>query len=132
DEEGLPFDRAANEALRGLSRRASLERVLGERQVDEATIEEMMARKNTYYQEMLQAITAADLLPGVADLLDLLDEAGIPYALASASRNAAEVVERLGIRGRLAAIADGNSVSRTKPAPDLFRFAAAQLNLPPG
>jgi beta-phosphoglucomutase len=132
DEEGLPFDRAANEALRGVSRRESLQLILGERQVDEATIEEMMARKNAYYQEMLQEITPADLLPGVADLLDRLDEAGIPYALASASRNAAEVVERLGIRGRLAAIADGNSVSRAKPAPDLFRFAAAQLNLHPG
>jgi beta-phosphoglucomutase len=132
DEEGLPFDRMANEALRGVSRRESLRLILGERQIDEATIEAMMTRKNAYYQEMLKEITAADLLPGVAELLDLLDEAGIPYALASASRNAVEVVERLGIHGRLAAIADGNSVSRAKPAPDLFRFAAAQLNLHPG
>jgi beta-phosphoglucomutase len=96
DEEGLPFDRAANEALRGVSRRESLQLILGERQVDEAAIEEMMARKNAYYQEMLGEITAADLLPGVGELLDLLDEAGIPYALASASRNAAEVVNGWG------------------------------------
>ena len=30
DEEGVPFDRQANEALRGVSRRASLEILLGE------------------------------------------------------------------------------------------------------
>lgn len=33
DEEGLPFDRQVNEPLRGMSRRRSLEIILGERQV---------------------------------------------------------------------------------------------------
>lgn len=132
DEEGLPFSREVNEKLRGVSRRESLLRILGERQVDETTLEAWMTRKNGYYQEMLHQVTQADLLPGVPALLDALDTAGIPYALASASKNAPEVVERLGIAHRLAAIADGRSVARQKPAPDLFRYAAACLGLPPG
>ena len=52
-------------------------------------------------------------------------------ALGSASKNALEVVNRLGIAPLLDAISDGNSVDRQKPAPDLFFHAANQLNLPP-
>jgi kojibiose phosphorylase len=132
DEEGLPFDRAANEALRGVSRRESLLLILKGRPVEEEKLQAMMARKNAYYQEMLGQISPTDLLPGVAELLDELDAAAVPYAVASASRNATDVLNRLGIAHRLAVVADGNSVSRQKPAPDLFRYAAARLNIPPG
>jgi HAD superfamily hydrolase (TIGR01509 family) len=52
-------------------------------------------------------------------------------ALGSASKNAGEVLDRLGIRSLFDAIADGHSVERQKPAPDLFLHAAAQLGLSP-
>ncbi|MFW6096465.1 MAG: beta-phosphoglucomutase [Chloroflexota bacterium] len=131
DEEGIPFDRAVNEQLRGVSRRESLLRILDDRPETEEKIQALMARKNRTYQEMLKQVTPADLLPGVRRLLDELDGAGVPYAIASASRNARDVVKRLGIGHRLGALADGASVPRMKPAPDLFRFAAAQLDRPP-
>ncbi len=132
DEEGVPFTRADNEHLRGVSRRESLLRLLKGRSADEARLEEMMARKNRYYQELLGQVTPADLLPGVAELFNLLDRANVRIAIASASRNAPAVVERLGIARRLAALADGTSVTRQKPAPDLFRYAAARMGLRPG
>lgn len=131
DEEGLPFSREDNERLRGVSRRESLLLILKGQHRDEPEMQALMARKNRYYQEMLDRVTPDDLLPGVRQLLAELDTAGVPYAIASASRNAGMVVERLGIAGRLQALADGNSVERPKPAPDLFRFAAAALGLPP-
>ena len=131
DEEGVPFTRADNEHLRGVSRRESLLRLLKGRPVEEARLEEMMARKNRYYQELLEQLTPADLLPGVTDLFVLLERANVRIAIASASRNARTVVERLGIAGRLAALADGSSVTRQKPAPDLFRYTAARMGLRP-
>lgn len=131
DEEGIPFDRAMNEQLRGVSRRDSLLRILGDRPVTEERLQALMGRKNQTYQEMLDQVTPVDLLPGVQRLLDELDDAGVPYAIASASRNARDVVRRLGIGERLVALADGASVLRMKPAPDLFRFVAAQLDQPP-
>ena len=97
DEEGLPFDREANEQLRGVARRESLLFILNGRSASEDQMEAMMARKNGYYQAMLGQISPDDLLPGVVDLLALLDEAQIPYGVASASKNAPEVVARLGI-----------------------------------
>ncbi len=131
DEEGLSFSRAENEKLRGVSRRDSLLLILKGQVVAEEKLQAMMARKNRYYTNMLHRVTPADLLPGVDQLLDQLDVAGIPYAIASASKNAADVVNRLGITHRLAALADGNSVAQQKPAPHLFRFAAARLGIMP-
>ncbi|HSM57371.1 MAG TPA: beta-phosphoglucomutase [Candidatus Sulfomarinibacteraceae bacterium] len=130
-EEGIPFTREDNEQLRGVSRRASLLLILRGRSVSEETLQEMMARKNGYYRELLAQISEEDLLPGVRQLLHELDGAGVPYAIASASRNARDVVRRLGLEARLVLVADGNSVRRAKPAPDLFRFAAAGLQVPP-
>ncbi len=130
DEEGLPFDRETNEHCRGVSRRESLLIVLGGRPESEERMQAFMARKQGYYEALLDRVSPADLLPGVAGLLDQLDEAGIPCGIASASKNARAVCERLGIAGRLGILADGYSVERPKPFPDLFRFAAAGLGVP--
>lgn len=131
DEEGFPFDRQANEALRGVSRRDSLLLILGDRHYPEAKLAEMMERKNRYYVDSIAHITPDDLLPGALTLLDELQQANMKVAIGSASKNAKPVVEKLGIRDRIDVIADGYSVDRPKPAPDLFLFAADQLGLKP-
>lgn len=131
DEEGLPFNRQANEALRGVSRRESLMLIIRDKQFPEEKIQEMMDRKNRYYVESIQNITEADLLPGALELLDELRQAGIKIAIGSASKNAHAVVEKLGIAALVDAIADGYSVQHPKPAPDLFLFAANQIGLEP-
>jgi kojibiose phosphorylase len=131
DEEGLPFDRSINEQLRGVSRQASLEIILAGRVLPAEKMAELMERKNRYYVDSLAQITPADLLPGAVDLLQELRSAGIKTAIGSASKNASLVLERLGIDGLLDAVADGYSVERTKPAPDLFLKAAELLNEPP-
>ena len=131
DEEGFPFDRTVNEQLRGISRRASLDIILAGRSLPEDQILGLMARKNQYYVDMLDQVSPADLLPGAVELLHEARAAGIRTALGSASRNAWTVIERLGIADLFDAISDGASVERTKPAPDLFLHAAAQLGVPP-
>lgn len=131
DEEGLPFTRQDNEALRGIPRRDSLMIILKGRTYPEAKIQEMMERKNNYYLEFIREISPRDLLPGSVELLEELRAAGIKAAIGSASKNAGEVIDRLGIRSLLDAISDGYSVERQKPAPDLFLHAAGQLGLTP-
>ncbi|MDX2214197.1 MAG: beta-phosphoglucomutase [Oculatellaceae cyanobacterium bins.114] len=131
DEEHLAFDRTANEALRGVSRRDSLLRLLQGRSVNEDELQAMMARKNRYYLDLIRTITPDHLLPGVKQLLTELNTAGIQVALGSASKNAREVIERLGIAHHIQAIADGHSVAQSKPAPDVFLYAAQQLDLAP-
>ncbi len=131
DEEGIPFNREDNEALRGIPRRDSLMLILKGRTYPEEKIREMMERKNNYYLEFIREISPRDLLPGSRELLEEIRAAGIKSAIGSASKNAGEVIDRLGIRSLLDAISDGYSVERQKPAPDLFLHAAKQLDLPP-
>ncbi|WP_263971666.1 beta-phosphoglucomutase [Leptolyngbya ohadii] len=140
DEAGLPFDREANESLRGVSRQESLKRILNgrsvcdgcaKRSVNELQFQEMMQRKNCYYLELIKSITPDHVLPGVTRLLSELRSAGIRTAIGSASKNAKEVVERLGIADSIGVIVDGLSVTNSKPAPDVFLHAAKDLNLPP-
>jgi beta-phosphoglucomutase len=131
DEEGLAFTREDNEQLRGIPRRESLLLILKDRTYPEEKILEMMTRKNKYYLEFIREISPRDLLPGAKELLEEVRAAGLKNALGSASKNATEVLDRLGIRSLFDAISDGHSVERQKPAPDLFLHAANQLNLPP-
>ncbi len=131
DEEGLPFTREDNEALRGLSRRESLRHLLKGRRIPKAQAQAWMARKNRYYQEMIAHITPEDVLPGVLRLLNEVRQAGMKIAVASASKNAAAVIERLGLFPLIDVLCDGHSVTRPKPAPDLFLFAAQNLDTSP-
>jgi beta-phosphoglucomutase len=131
EEEDLPFSREDNEHLRGIPRRESLLLILKDRKVPERKIVEMMERKNNYYLEFIREISPRDLLPGARELLEEIHAAGLKSALGSASKNATEVLDRLGIRSLFDAISDGHSVERQKPAPDLFLHAARQLGLSP-
>ncbi len=130
DEEGLPFDRQRNEHLRGVARVDALKFVLAGREVSPGQFEEMLARKNRYYLEYVERLTPADLLPGARRLLEQCRDAGLRTAVASASKNAPLVIALLNIGDLLDAVSDGNSVLRSKPAPDLFLHAAGQLRLP--
>lgn len=131
DELGIPFTREENEALRGIPRRESLLMMLKGRTFPEETLTELMERKNGYYLAYIREISPRDVLPGARELLSEIRAAGLKTALGSASKNAREVIERLGIAELLDAIADGYSVTRQKPAPDLFLHAATLLGLPP-
>lgn len=131
DEHGLPFDRAANEALRGVSRRESLLRLLDGRSVDPATFEAMMEAKNAYYLEHLGGMTPDDALPGAVALVADCRARGLEVAVGSSSKNAAYVLDKLGIAHLFDAVADGTTVEVAKPAPDVFLAAAAQLGVEP-
>jgi beta-phosphoglucomutase len=132
DEEGIPFTREENDAhLRGVGRRESLMYLLRDRPgVPEDKIQEMMDRKNHYYVQMLQNMTPNDLVPGGRTLLKEIRDAGIKVAIASSSKNCRTVLERLDITDLFDGIADGYSVVNSKPAPDLFVYAAGLVRVP--
>ncbi len=133
EEEGIEFTREDNEQLRGVSRSRSLELLLGDKIDDytEEEFQEMMDRKNGYYQELLEQMTEDDLLPGARELMDEIKERGFKIAVASASRNTMRVLKSLAITDEFATISDGYSVDNPKPAPDIFLHTADKLDLKP-
>jgi alpha,alpha-trehalose phosphorylase len=132
DELDIPFDREANEALRGVPRMESLEAILarGDREVGEVEKRQLAAKKNANYQRMIEDVTPRDLLPGVPELLVELRRAGLRIALASSSRNGPTLVERLQIGDRLDVIVDPGALRKGKPDPEIFETAAELLDLP--
>jgi beta-phosphoglucomutase len=131
DEEGIPFSREDNEKLRGVSRRESLQLMLKGRVISEETAQAWMERKNNYYIDLVKTLNPDGVLPGVMPLLNDLKQAGIAAAIASSSKNAALVIERLALKPFFDAIVDGLMVTRSKPAPDLFLRAAQELSKSP-
>lgn len=130
-EEGIALGPGFKDRMRGLTRPMSLRLFLGGSDVATEVAEDYLRRKNEYFLESLAQLTETDLLPGVRPLMEQLRRAGIPIAIGSASKNAQEVVRRLGIDGFIAAYADGRTVERSKPAPDVFLAAAALLGIEP-
>lgn len=133
DEEGLAFDEQVNERLKGVDRMSSLEIILQHagRTLDDARKQALAERKNAYYVEAIAQVTPADLFPGVERLLEQARARGLKLGLASASRNAAALLQRLGIAGRFDYIADAARIARAKPAPDIFLDVAAALGVHP-
>jgi alpha,alpha-trehalose phosphorylase len=130
-EESLPFDRELNERLKGVSRMESLQIILDHAgQTAELRDKVRLAdRKNAYFRELIAAITPADLLPGMRELLEDLRARGIRTAVASMSHNVWEVVRRLGIEALIDVIVDPATLVKGKPDPEIFLAAAERLGV---
>ncbi len=125
----VPFDHAANEQLKGIDRMGSLDRIIGDRPgFDAGERTRFAALKNGWYLEEIAGFTPADLFPGARDVLEEARAAGLKIALASASRNAPLLLERLGIAALFDAIADPAAVAA---APDIFLAAARAVGAAP-
>jgi len=92
--------------------------------------EATQAQRRVHYQAAIGKLTP---MPGVLALLDALDEAKIPCAVASNSDR--EWVDRIlditGLTGRFQTIATADEVEHPKPAPDVYLLAAGRLGIPP-
>jgi len=130
---GLSFDATFNEQLKGVSRAESLERILalGTQRHTPAEKAAMAERKNAAYVKLLERMTPADLLPGALAALQSARDAGCRIGLASASRNAMTVLERLGIVHAFDHVVDANGVTHSKPDPEVFLAAARALAVDP-
>ncbi|MDH5831585.1 HAD family phosphatase [Luteimonas sp. M1R5S18] len=71
--------------------------------------------------------------PGLLDLLDWLQAAGIPRAVATSTRRplALRKLRRAGLLERFHAICTSSDVAHPKPAPDVYLLAAARLGVAP-
>lgn len=128
----IDFTEQDNEKLKGVSREDSLNLLLeiGGLELPAELKSELCARKNQYYLQELENFGAKDILPGAKDALLFCRQNNIKTALASASKNAGIIIEKLGISSEFDFIADA-SLSRSKPAPDIFLAACDGLGIDP-
>lgn len=131
-EVGVTLTESQNEELKGVSRIASLKKILewGRVEVEAEQFDDMMHRKNENYLTFIDGLTTKDILPGVVNFITKVKEKGLCIALGSASRNAAGILERVGLKENFDIIIDGNEVSAPKPDPEVFLVAALRLEVP--
>lgn len=130
---GFVFTLEDNEALKGVSRMASLEILLskGGITVSEKEKEILAARKNGWYLEFISGMKPDEILPGSVKLLKALRKEGILTAIGSASKNAGTILDGIGLREMFDVIIDGNKISKAKPDPEVFLRGAAEMGLNP-
>jgi HAD superfamily hydrolase (TIGR01509 family) len=76
-------------------------------------------------------MTRADILPGIQSFLQQCRERGIRLAVASASRNAPQILRLLQLDTYFDYVADAAAVPRAKPFPDVFLTCSEALGVPP-
>ncbi|MDA9471216.1 beta-phosphoglucomutase [Enterococcus sp. 5H] len=132
---GITIDEQFNETLKGISRMDSLDKILayGQRENDFslAEKEELAQKKNDEYVKLLANLSEKDLLPGVHDFLVQAKKQQIPCSIASASKNAPMILEKLGVLDFFGHIVDPESLKKGKPDPEIFIKAAKSINVDP-
>lgn len=121
--------------LKGISRTESLEAILkfGDLldKYSKEEVQNLANKKNDYYVEAISKLTKEDILPGISKLLTDLKENGVKLAVASASKNAPFILEKLGLAHVFDAVADPAKVKAGKPAPDIFLAGAKAVGVAP-
>lgn len=130
---GFEFTEQDNERLKGVSRMRSLEILLevGGLALDTPTKVALAEKKNALYLSYVMQMTPAEVLPGAVAFLKNCRQTGYKTALATASRNAAVIIELLKIAPLFDVVVDGNRVTHTKPDPEVFLTCAGDLSVPP-
>ena len=133
ESQGVHFDHAFNENLKGIDRMGSLDLILASAARSYSPEEKLALAndKNKHYQELIGGMSAADLLPGAVQALDTVRAAGLKIGLASVSKNAMTVLDHLGITEKFDYVVDAAKIARGKPDPEIFLKAAQELGVAP-
>jgi beta-phosphoglucomutase len=131
NELGFDIDEEFNEKLKGISRMDSIEAILkhGNKEVSEEEKLRLATEKNEWYLAYVNKMTPTEILPGVEDFFKQFKALGITCSLGSASKNAPKILEKIGLKAEFDAIVDGNSVTKSKPNPEVFLKGAEALGL---
>lgn len=133
NEFGSDITEEFNDNLKGVDRPTSLSRLLKEIDVEvtDKMFKELQTQKNNYYVTLLESLSPTDVLPGINKLFKDLEANNMKIAIASASRNAPNILEKIGLLNQVDTIANPEHIKANKPAPDIFLLAARQLDLQP-
>jgi len=131
DNINVPFNKADNERLKGVSRMNSLEIILeiGGLSLSLREKENLCKQKNDIYLSYIRRLAKSEILDGAEAFLTEAREQGYKLALGSASKNSRLILERLEIEGFFDAVIDGTKVTKAKPDPEVFIRGAEELQL---
>ncbi len=122
-----------NEQFKGVSRLACMEclsQMSGIKFTEEEKVK-LADRKNGWYIDYIKGMKKDEVLPDIVEFISEIRKSGGRTALASASKNADLVLERLELREYFDKVVDGNNIQKSKPDPQVFLQAAKELSIQP-
>lgn len=129
---GIPVSEAALRSTRSVPRASALSALLSHAGVDlpPAGRERLMVFKNERYHALIDGLTPDDAFPGALEALQACRRLGMKIGVASASLNALVVLERIGLAGLVAFVADPR-LAEPKPSAEIYGMACAGLGALP-
>ena len=79
----------------------------------------------------MASLTPEAITDNVRDTLAALKKNGIKIAIGSSSKNTKFILERVGLLHEFDAVADGMTIARSKPDPEVFLLAAKRIGVQP-
>jgi beta-phosphoglucomutase len=129
----IPFTWTDMIGFRGRHRRDCLLTLFNTRELTESQIVEYIETKDRCYLDLVSRRSPQDLVAsGAFTLIERAQSLGLRTGVASSSVNAVRLLEYVGLYPLIDVVADGNTVQRSKPAPDIFLWVAGALNAHPG
>ena len=130
---GFDLTLEQNERLKGVSRIASLDIILGIGGVNASAEEKTRYadQKNRWYVEYISRMSKGEILPNADFFIRWAKASGLRISLASASKNSMMILDALGITPLFDAVIDGTKVTKAKPDPEVFLKAAEALAVEP-
>jgi len=127
---GKLFDAELLDAMMGRPAGAALQLMIDYHKLDN-TIAELKAETDAIFATLLDE--GLEQMPGLARLLESLERAGIPKAIATSSGPdfARNVLDRFELAPRFEFILTCDDIREGKPHPEIYRLAAHRLGLAP-
>lgn len=128
---GYPMTKEQSLGMRSLNRgagEAKLQSYFGDCIDYEQVRNKRVELMNAFIEE-----NGVELKPGIAELLDYLDDCGIKKAIATSSplERTKRYLTQVGLVDRFDELVSGYMVEKGKPEPDIYLYAASKLNLNP-
>lgn len=130
---GFDITLEQNENLKGVSRKESLEYILGigKMEFSEEKKAEMAELKNSWYVDTISNMDKSELLPGSEALIKEIRQLDLKISLGSASKNSVRILNATDLIHYFDAVIDGNKTTESKPHPQVFLLGAKALELNP-
>jgi HAD superfamily hydrolase (TIGR01509 family) len=128
---GHEFTEASKHEMMGLQPRPSFEIMIRRYGLRE-TWEELAAESNRFFIGALQGRLSP--MPGLMELLDALERAGVPKAIgtSSAGELADACLSPFNLRRRFQFVLTAEDIAHGKPDPEIYLTAARRFGVPPG
>ncbi len=127
---GFEFTRKLNQAIMGRPPRACFEEMIRWHTLDDSW-DALAAESEEIFLEILDDHLAP--MPGLFELLDRLEAAGLPKAIctSSARRLLVAILSRFDLEPRFQFALTAEDITRGKPHPEIYQKAAGRLGIEP-